>query len=161
MFIQIKDGQPVGYPVTNENMLKLIPSNVSIPEYPLTKDVIEFGFALYEYAQRPEYPVSDFKVVEEGSPVWTQDGTRGEYVTQVWNSRDMTPQEKNAAIEGQWYIVTVERNQKLYACDWTQLPDVPLTAEQKAEWVTYRQQLRDVTNQPDPFNITWPVAPQA
>jgi len=27
--------------------------------------------------------------------------------------------------------------------DWTQLPDVPLTAEKKAVWAQYRQQVRD------------------
>lgn len=161
MFIQIKNAQPFGYPVTDENMRALIPENVSIPQYPLTKDVLDFGFALYEYAQKPEYPLSSFKVVEEGTPVWTQDETRGRYVTQVWNVRDMTPAEKDAATEEQWNMVRSERDWKLQQSDWTQLPDVPLTAEQKAEWVTYRQQLRDVTNQPDPFNITWPVAPQA
>jgi hypothetical protein len=29
--------------------------------------------------------------------------------------------------------------------DWTQLPDVPLTPEQKTAWATYRQALRDIT----------------
>ena len=28
--------------------------------------------------------------------------------------------------------------------DWTQLPDSPLTDAKKAEWATYRQQLRDM-----------------
>jgi hypothetical protein len=30
--------------------------------------------------------------------------------------------------------------------DWTQLPDVSLTAEVKLAWAEYRQQLRDVTS---------------
>lgn len=161
MFIQIKDGQPFGYPVTYENMRMLIPANVSIPQYPVTADVIEFGFALYEYAQKPEYPASAFKVVYEGSPIWTHDATRGEYVTQVWDVRDMTPAEKDAATEAQWGLVKNQRDGILYSCDWTQLPDVPLTPEQVAQWRVYRQEVRDVVNQPDPFNITWPVAPQA
>jgi hypothetical protein len=161
MFIQIKDGQPFGYPVTDENLRALVPANVSLPQYPLTVDVLPFGFAVYEYAQKPEYPASAFKVVYEGNPVWTHDDIRGEYVTQVWDVRDMTPQEKDAATQAQWQLVENERNQKLYLCDWTQLPDVPLTPAQVEQWRVYRQQLRDVTNQPDPFNITWPVAPQA
>lgn len=160
MFIQIKDGQPFGYPVTDENMRMLIPPNVSIPQYPLTADVLSFGFAVYEYAQKPEYPASAFKVVYEGASVWTRDDIRGEYVTQVWDVRDMTPEEINNAIEQQWGIVKNERDAILYKCDWTQLPDVPLTPEQVGEWRVYRQQVRDVVNQPDPFNIVWPVAPQ-
>lgn len=35
------------------------------------------------------------------------------------------------------------RSALLAESDWTQLPDAPLTAEQKAEWAAYRQQLRD------------------
>lgn len=58
--------------------------------------------------------------------------------------------------DAQWEIVRAERNAKLAASDWTQLPDTPVD---KATWATYRQELRDVTNQSDPFNIQWPVAP--
>lgn len=47
----------------------------------------------------------------------------------------------------------------LQASDWAALPDVPLTVEKRAEWANYRQALRDVTLQEDPFNITWPIQP--
>lgn len=57
-----------------------------------------------------------------------------------------------------WAGVKEKRNLLLIACDWTQLPDVPLAA--KEAWAAYRQALRDVTGQPDPFNISWPQAPQ-
>ena len=59
--------------------------------------------------------------------------------------------------ETEWSLVRAKRNQLLSASDWTQLPDVPLTT--KAEWATYRQALRDITNQTDPFNIIWPTPP--
>lgn len=52
------------------------------------------------------------------------------------------------------------RNNKLAASDWTQLPDYPMSAEEKAAWAVYRQQLRDITNQPGfPDNIIWPTEP--
>lgn len=57
----------------------------------------------------------------------------------------------------EWPIVRSERDRRLQASDWTQLPDVPLST--KEAWAIYRQALRDITLQPDPFNITWPVAP--
>jgi hypothetical protein len=60
----------------------------------------------------------------------------------------------------QWVVVRSERNIKLQASDWSVLADVPITPEKKTEWETYRQALRDVTNQPDPFNITWPMPPE-
>jgi hypothetical protein len=49
------------------------------------------------------------------------------------------------------------RNQKLSNCDWTQLADAPVDA---LKWAVYRQELRDITTQLDPFNITWPQEPE-
>ena len=45
-----------------------------------------------------------------------------------------------------WDELVEKRNNKLFASDWTQMPDSPLTAEKKTEWATYRQALRDVPN---------------
>jgi len=45
----------------------------------------------------------------------------------------------------------------LKECDWTQLSDIPQTT--KDLWSVYRQELREITNQPNPFNIEWPVKP--
>jgi len=41
-----------------------------------------------------------------------------------------------------------ERNRLLTNCDWSQMPDSPLTDEQRQAWATYRQALRD-------FPSTW------
>ncbi len=59
--------------------------------------------------------------------------------------------------ETEWPLVRAKRNQLLQASDWTQLPDVPLAT--KDAWAAYRQAMRDVTGQPDPFNIVWPTPP--
>ena len=59
--------------------------------------------------------------------------------------------------ETEWPLVRAKRDRLLLECDWTQLPDVPLAT--KEVWANYRQALRDVTLQADPFNIVWPVAP--
>ena len=58
---------------------------------------------------------------------------------------------------GAWQEVRQERNRRLAASDWTQLPDVPM--ETKSAWAAYRQALRDVTSQADPLNIVWPQVP--
>ena len=71
----------------------------------------------------------------------------------------LTPEEIEANTESQWAKIRNQRDTLLAACDWTQLPDVPLDTEQKQAWVVYRQALRDVTSQADPYNIEWPVAP--
>lgn len=68
-------------------------------------------------------------------------------------------------IEPSVVILTAEqtrqqRNMLLVRSDWTQLPDAPLTTEQKAEWETYRQALRDITTQVNfPASVDWPIAP--
>lgn len=60
--------------------------------------------------------------------------------------------------ETEWPLVRAERDRRLQASDWTQLPDAPIAT--KDAWAIYRQALRDITEQPDPFNIVWPVPPQ-
>jgi hypothetical protein len=55
------------------------------------------------------------------------------------------------------------RNNRLKACDWTQMPDAPLTEEQKSAWQAYRQELRDfpstLTNPSSLDELVWPVSP--
>lgn len=56
--------------------------------------------------------------------------------------------------------VSSKRQRLLYASDWTQIPNGPLTTEQQAAWATYRQELRDITSQSGyPFNVVWPIPP--
>ena len=43
-----------------------------------------------------------------------------------------------------WLEVREDRNRRLYFCDWTQLPDSPLSDSKKAEWTEYRSALRGV-----------------
>ena len=64
------------------------------------------------------------------------------------------------------------RNNELMISDWTQANDSPLSDSKKAEWATYRQQLRDfpstvtlddITYNEDNHtigNITWPTKPE-
>ena len=62
----------------------------------------------------------------------------------------------------EWQEVRSDRDTRLYACDWTQSPDSPLTGVDQAAWATYRQALRNVpADQLDPQAIVWPVSPSA
>lgn len=63
--------------------------------------------------------------------------------------------------EQQKMQVRAQRNSLLTLCDWTQLPDAPLTAEQKQEWAEYRQALRNVPEQAGfPDAVVWPSTPE-
>jgi hypothetical protein len=56
--------------------------------------------------------------------------------------------------------VSNKRKRLLYASDWTQIPNNPLTTEQQAAWATYRQELRDIPQQSGyPFNVIFPTPP--
>ena len=56
----------------------------------------------------------------------------------------------------------VKRNQLLADSDWTQMPDSPLTDEDKTSWATYRTALRTLpehTNWPNLEDADWPISP--
>jgi len=55
------------------------------------------------------------------------------------------------------------RQNLLFRCDWTQLPDTSLTTEQRTEAATYRTALRNITDNLDnpatPEDVAWPTPP--
>lgn len=53
-----------------------------------------------------------------------------------------------------------QRNLLLKESDVTQVLDFPITDEKREEWRVYRQQLRDMPNAVDVFNVVFPVAPE-
>jgi hypothetical protein len=65
-------------------------------------------------------------------------------------------------IEAEWNMIRMIRNQLISASDWTQFPDAQtnLSEEKKTAWATYRQTLRDLTeNYSDPKDVVWPEKP--
>jgi len=57
-----------------------------------------------------------------------------------------------------WSQLRTERNRRLAASDWTQLPDARVDKE---VWVEYRQKLRDLPGETqDPASPEWPPPPQ-
>jgi len=65
-----------------------------------------------------------------------------------------TEQELKERIRNEWTAIRQQRNRLLSESDWTQLADSPAD---KNKWAVYRQELRDITTQEDPFSIVWPV----
>lgn len=63
-----------------------------------------------------------------------------------------------------WADIRTARDVRLRATDWRAVHAVDRggldqSAWTTSPWRTYRQALRDITNQPDPFNIAWPTPP--
>ncbi len=74
------------------------------------------------------------------------------YTTKQWED-PRTPQQ---AEDQQWEAVRAQRNSLLSASDWVVTRATEAGEAVPIEWVSYRQALRDVTLQPDPWNIDWP-----
>ena len=55
--------------------------------------------------------------------------------------------------------IRMVRDRYLSLTDFTQLLDVPFSSQTKAEFATFRQQLRDLPNVNDPTTIIWPSIP--
>jgi hypothetical protein len=124
-------------------------SQTSFPAKPTDALLAEYNVFPVE---RTDIPVVDYtQAVTEVDPqlvdgVWVQ----------TWTVTDRTAEEVAQIEADQWANVRIERNTKLAACDWTQLPDAPIDRQ---VWAIYRQALRDITDQADPFSIVWPPEP--
>lgn len=92
----------------------------------------------------------------EGLPV----SVLGQYY-QTWMAVEASEQEILLRTANQDEMMRLDRNQRLYESDWTQLNDSPLSPQLMEQWRVYRQALRDIPSQSGwPWNITWPVPPQ-
>ena len=147
MYLRIINNE-INYPYTIKD-LKAAHRNITFPNEIGEETMTQFG--LYEVEQTPK-PNDYTKNITEGTPVLTD----GVYY-QNWIQTDASQSEIDYRLENQWFIIRETRNELLTECDWTQLSDIP--TETKSIWSEYRQSLRDITSQTNPFNITWPVKP--
>jgi hypothetical protein len=155
LVIAVVNGQPSGYPLTYSNFQLLFPQT-SFPDHPTMGTVAPFGYAPYVNAPMPT--PGPLEQVEFGTPTWN---ATTEVYEAVWNVVPMSPADQQAATNAATSTLRLQRNSKLTACDWTQLPDVTLTPTEVANWRVYRQQLRDYMAQvTNPFAPpAWPVPP--
>lgn len=100
----------------------------------------------------PAFPIDGYRY--DHGPIVQQDGAWVATWTQLPTpDRDRVMMERSR-------VVRNDRNSALSQCDWTQLADAPLNAEQRAAWGAHRQALRDLTAQPNfPWQVEWPVKP--
>lgn len=122
--------------------------------------VVEFGVCQPETEHLVACP-SGGEVVFEPPPEQAmqappQPGALWNLETQRWDA----PQEPSVQPQARWAQVRAKRDHLLAACDW-----IVTRAQERGEpvppqWLAYRQALRDITEQPDPERIQWPVAPE-
>ena len=149
-FVKVISGQSVVYPYTIGDLKRDNPT-VSFPET-ITDEVLNY-YNVYRVTQA--YHGNDpYTIYEQGDPLFIN----GEW-TENWIESQMNQQQIDQVNSAQWSQVRMQRNKLLSDSDWTQLSDSPLTQDERLKWVVYRQEIRDVTKQHDPFNIVWPVKP--
>jgi hypothetical protein len=149
MYLKIEN-ENIIYPYTLSD-LKVDNPNVSFP-LSITNDILA-DFNVY-----PVNPIecgTDYtKNYEEGTPILSDSS----YI-QVWNETDASAEEISTKIEEKWLEVRELRDNLLSQSDWTQFQDSPITGSSLTEWQTYRQSLRDITSQSNPFSLSWPARP--
>jgi len=134
--------------VVTESELRAMHPNTSFP-YVLTEELVnDLGAdVVFEgpYPTATKYQVVYRDGVEQNEGKWYT----------KYSVADMDDEAK-AAVDAATIVANKAlRNTKLDNTDWTQLADVPLTADCKTAFAAYRQALRDL----DMLDPTWPDAP--
>jgi len=151
IYLKINENQNIIYPYTIQRLKSENP-NTSFPE--------EISMETLEHYQ--VYPVYRTSIDQD----YTKNYVEGEpelidgVYYQTWVVIDASHEEIDARLNSKWSKTRLTRNNYLQECDWTQLIDSPLSSIKKSEWNIYRQGLRDIPSQANPFNIVWPIKPQ-
>ena len=150
MYIKLTNGTPTTYTI---GQLRKDNSNTSFPKNIPDSLLAEFGVFPATVAEMPTYAER------------TQTIAQNETATQVngawvygWTVADKTAEEVAAYETAKGMSVRSQRDELLKQTDWTQVADAPVD---KAAWATYRQALRDITDQAGfPYEVTWPTKPE-
>lgn len=148
MFIKLTNDGPKQYTI---GQLRKDNPNVSFPKEIPNTILAEYDVYPCTLADLPSYnPATQY--VTKGTPVEVNGAWVQPYEVNDYTSEAIVEREEQEAVE-----VRAKRDGLLKESDWTQIPDCTVD---KTVWATYRQALRDITDQAGfPFNITWPTKP--
>lgn len=151
MYLKVS-GSTITYPYSVYD-LKAENPNTSFPT--TIPDSLLEEFSVYKVESKDSgYDNDDTKDVLEITPILS-----GSVYVQTYQITDADSETIEKRKEIKWAEVRTTRNTLLSESDWTQFQDSPITGSTLTEWQTYRQSLRDVTSQSDPYNIIWPTIP--
>ena len=154
MYALVKDGAILRYPYSITD-LRRDNSGTSFPRFPSDDTLEAFGVVTVAEAERPTHdPVT--QDLTELQPVLTD----GVWV-QVWAVTEVHADEIASRTEDRAQSVRAERGMRLQESDWIVIVHSEQGTPVPPEWMTYRQALREVTEQPGfPFDVVWPVKPE-
>ena len=147
MYLRIIDNE-ITYPYSLQQF-RVDNKNYTFPLNIPTETLNEFGVFGVLISPKP----NDYtKNISEGTP----NLVNGIYY-QNWVQTNASDSEKELRLAIKWSEIRELRNQLLSECDWTQLVDVSESI--KTSYQSYRQDLRNITTQSNPFSIVWPEKP--
>lgn len=127
----------------------------------ILSNTVPEGYARWYPVEKPGDP-NPIQEYVEGTP----DGNATDGFYQTWtlqNKTFATDEEQTAAnnlhTSLKWSEIRGQRNLLIAQTDWEVIKHKELGTTVPAAVTTYRQALRDITDQSDPFNITWPTKP--
>ena len=151
MYLKVS-GSTITYPYSVQNLKNENP-NISFPT--IISDSLLESFNIYQVEMKNSgYDNDDTKDVTEVTPTLS-----GSIYIQTYTISDADTETINKRREIKWSGVRSGRDSLLSESDWTQFNDSPISGSTLTDWQTYRQSLRDITNQSDPYDITWPNIP--
>ena len=144
----LKNNKITKWPIDVIDLRKEYP-NTSFPENLSGLDLSSFNVVTIEEVVKPSFDAKTQKITE-GDPVLDSGKWKQNWIVTSLTSDEITINNNN-----QWSSVRGVRDELLAECDWRACSDRTMSED----WKTYRQALRDITTQSDPYNITWPTIP--
>lgn len=143
MYVKANNGTVEIYPYSIGRLRKENP-NTSFPKRLTDETLAEYGLYRVGSILQPEYDDRIQRCVQKNQPELVD----GKWVL-GWDIYDKTQEQIDHETESQAESIRARRNEALKQCDWTVVADSPLSDELKAEWLAYRQALRDISNNPE------------
>jgi hypothetical protein len=153
MYVKVNNGQAETYPYTIGKLRRDHP-NTSFPKRLSDELLAEYDLYRVDSEPQPVYDDKIERVAQDSMPVLTD----GKWVI-GWAVYPKEQEQIDREIEAQAELIRSQRNDLLAKCDWTVLADSPLTEEKRAEWLTYRQELRDISELENFPYVTLPNDP--
>lgn len=144
-------GSVLQYPYTLTDLRLSFPTT-SFPDVVTPEDAAAFGVVPVKPTPPPQERhdrVLEREAVFDGKE-WVE----------VWRESEAPPelvaQRTEAAAQG----IRARRDELLKGSDWTQAPDALNAGANQDAWARYRQELREITDQPGfPWEVAWPEPP--
>ena len=151
MFVKITSGSIDQYPYTVGDLRRDNP-NTSFPKTVPAVTMAEYGMYPVGYQAAPDYDPLTQRLQHSSIPSLV-DGEWKLTKTVVALTEDQIASATAAKAKD----ARKDRDNLLSQSDWTQVADAPVDA---TAWATYRQALRDITDQASfPYDINWPTQP--